>query len=227
MQTKPLASQQTRFLPSQHGFRFCNSFIGLGLPWINAMPWLTQLLKTDPYRHGLCGGMCFAALDHFWANRPIPATDEVPSGPSALYRYLDRRQVNTYRRGWVIGLFFLWTARSDVTLQRLTITEINRVKQRLDQGEPVVLGLILTQSVRKLTTNHQVIAYGYRENESGITLQIYDPSIPNNNEVVIEVTLSETGATLTEHNNQTHTSRPIRGLFIIPYKPVAPSLSQP
>ena len=58
----------TPFTARKHGFRFLNRFdysFKFELPLVGAVE-LGELVL------GLCGGMCFVALDYYFADRPMP-----------------------------------------------------------------------------------------------------------------------------------------------------------
>ncbi|NUM47331.1 MAG: hypothetical protein HUU38_21740, partial [Anaerolineales bacterium] len=61
---------QKNFLPQKHGLRFVNRFDVADLIDLTVFENWT---KTHPIIYGLCGGMCFAALDMFYENAPAPA----------------------------------------------------------------------------------------------------------------------------------------------------------
>ena len=45
--------------------------------------------------NGLCGGMVFAALDHFTAGRPIPSVDR-PEAGTPLYEFIASRLIDSF-----------------------------------------------------------------------------------------------------------------------------------
>lgn len=63
----------------------------------------------------------------------------------------------------------------------LTNGEISKATSSIDQGRPVVLGLIAASSIKDIGNNHQVVAYGYTFNKkenNQYTFYIYDPNHP-------------------------------------------------
>lgn len=63
----------------------------------------------------------------------------------------------------------------------LTNSEVTKATRQLDQGRPVVLGLIAASSIKDIGNNHQVVAYGYtfdKRSNNQYTFYIYDPNHP-------------------------------------------------
>ena len=79
----------TGFVPSQHGFPFTNWFPP-GTP-IVVVPTPFGTVKAGDANGGVCGGMVFAALDLFAAERPVP-----PEPTEPVVRYLCRRLLNSF-----------------------------------------------------------------------------------------------------------------------------------
>ena len=86
---------------------------------------------------------------------------------------------------------------------------------------PPIARLIRVAAVdpRKLTNNHQVVAYGYAEDGRGVTLRTYDPNWPDRDDVAITVHLDNalrpTGLSQT-------TGEPLLGWFVLPCSPADP-----
>jgi hypothetical protein len=80
----------------------------------------------------------------------------------------------------------VWPERVSKEFREILAEEIPKLKASIDEGEPVVVGLI---GARRATDvgkeNHQVVCYGYEESSGGrTTLFIYDPNY------LVEVELS-------------------------------------
>jgi hypothetical protein len=66
-------------------------------------------------------------------------------------------------------------------IRPLTNSEVSKATRSLDQGRPVLLGLIAASSVKDIGNNHQVVAYGYTFNKkenNQYTFYIYDSNHP-------------------------------------------------
>ena len=180
----------TNFVPSDHAFRFPNQFVNTVLDkW-----WFPKIETT-----GRCGGMCYAALDYYFAGISVPDftpsdfdDGSVPPDGHRLADYLYTRQLDSMK--WRDGLRFgRWTARGDTRVMSRTLhNEIPKAKESIDDGEPVVLGLLGSSSLKRLGKgNHQAVCYAYSEDASGITtLYIYDPNHPPTHNFSGEVELS-------------------------------------
>ena len=199
--TAPPSQVRTRFDPAVHGWRFPNSFT----------------------RFGVCGGMCFRALDLFHAGAPIPDDDRGPGRMTALFRTLTLRQwqsVLTPRTLWKIAK---WQMLADEDgedgkpeVGARTEDEWATAKRELDAGRPVVLCLIRTRGVRNPTVNHQVVAFGYEHDPATgrVVIYIYDPNWPGNDKVTLTLYLGQPRHRLDASQS---TGERLRGFFVIPY----------
>lgn len=125
---------------------------------------------------GLCGGMALVAAQR-WphaAGLPTAALE-----PEPMRRMLWRQQTRTLRaagstfmRYWLP--FRLQPGRTDFGHELLR--EWATIRERLDAGRPVVLGLV--GDAPDPFAQHQVLAYGYAGTDDRGTLTIYDPNSP-------------------------------------------------
>jgi hypothetical protein len=173
------------FNPQQHGFHFVNYFTNV----IQPLPGMTPITTR-----GRCGGMAFAALDHYFAGKPVPAysSDDfpgtgVPSDGSPLADYIMKRQVDSLLSLSAVNVL-TWSVAPDVSTffirgvsRRTKEVEFDRVRQSIDQGKPVPLVVIVARSLAELGSNHQVVAYGYDYEPDGAraTVYLYDPNCPD------------------------------------------------
>ncbi len=211
---------RTGFRPAEHGFRFANRFLwpraGQGRGWTLARAVL-RLLGMNTTALGLCGGMCLAALDLYHLGRPVPKRDAPPSAGDALFRYLLRRQIDSYSGPRVPLRVLAWMWRRDGHLDRLTIAQFLHLRARLDAGAPTPLVLVRTRGISDPTANHQVLALGYTwaPLERRATIFMYDPNHP-----LIEPTLSfivAPGGRLIDLRQST--GEAVRGFFLGRYRP--------
>lgn len=205
-----MARMYTGFDAREHGFRFTNYF-EYSLPLLGHYGW-------GHIVYGLCGGMCFAALDYYHAGIPIPKQTTVPAGDTPLYRYLVRRQLDSFRRPFVPLKVAAWMLRSDRQLARLMVTaELPRAYGSLAQGDPAVLLLVRKQGISDPTANHQVVALGYELDEltNQVTLPIYDPVHPGEQPALtMNLAHPDQGIALEQS-----TGEPLRGFFVLGYRP--------
>ena len=229
-------SSWTSFRSGLHGFHFQNDFSDrkYKLPGVGSFSLA-----------GLCGGMCFAALDYAYQRKPIPAIKETPlEGP--LFDHLLSCQLRTLNVGLpgdeVLQKTFEWMNSPNVphhlfsphSLRHRTRQEWPVIKSFLDSRHPITLMLIRARGV-ELTNNHQVLAYQYQRDADGVvTLKVYDPNLPCRDDVTIQshpVSLGEansssgTQAVLGLQSIQKvggESYRMVRGFFAMPYIPVKP-----
>ena len=230
------------FLPSTHGFGFPNSFSGYFLPF--STPAFLGSRKV-PSKYGLCGGMCAAAYDYALAGRAIPQKNSTPNQGTRLQRYLFQRQMDSMGGlGQQVVKVAQWTSLPDGTLlgtQACTSVEFNSIRHKMDDKNPVVLALIyeragsLKELSRLIFNNHQVLAYAYQQDDSGVVaIKVYDPNLPGRDDVVIQsepVVLGEvtspTGSETVMGLSSTQLLsgafyKQVRGYFAMPFLPVQP-----
>jgi hypothetical protein len=195
---KSITRQMTKFRPSKHGFRFKNKFTGP-----TYLDTIFGRFKAGDASEGLCGGMVFSALDYFNEGISIPTVKDLPAHKE-LYDYVFKRLIESFdvpngplkyiqlmhpkypdakKLGGIFGLIPVGRA------WRMIREEWPKIKEKLDDGEPCPLGLILIKStnVMKLGENHQVLAYGYDLIDDELTLYIYDPNNPENDNVTLSL----------------------------------------
>jgi len=196
---------QARFTAAENGFRFPNQFLtkarwsGIRAPIV-----------------GLCGGMCYAALDGFYDDIPMQPTTDPPQAGTPLYGYLYNRQMDSLkaRKGRLPAFMRItqWMMLSNSELVRRTLTEeAPLLRHSISRGEPAVLALIRARSIWNWAQNHQVLALGYSIDALGaITISLYDPNHPG-----FEPTLS-----LDLHDRwiSQSTGERLRGFFVMPYE---------
>lgn len=217
------------FVPSQHGFKFINSFSGLFLPF--SIPILPGLGNPSAI-YGLCGGMSAGALDLFLANRPIPSVTDVPQNGTPIQRFLYKRQLDSFGRlGEVLARFIEWMGLPDDTpqgTQKRTLDEFAKIRTRLNRFAPVPIGMqyVKWSDTNQVWQNHQVLALGYqRDAQNRILLQVYDPNYPNRDDVFIEaerVPVGDGQFGLQCRQRIGSTFKKLYGFFAMAYDPVIP-----
>lgn len=132
----------------------------------------------------LCGGMSLSALDRFREGRSI-------EGWSAEVKFeLIRAQTNTITEATVLNFS---TLSSRALLKQPKLSHAIRtswpiVKRSIDNGAPIILGLIYKRawSPFEVFENHQVLAIGYETGLSNNQIRIiaYDPNYPGVESVI-------------------------------------------
>ena len=180
----------TRFRPEIHGFHFRNNF--------------SNLRAAGIVSKGRCGGMAFAALDYYNRNIPIPphitsdfGGEGVPPGDDPysghwLSNYIFQRLGDSLLPPiavlgpleWSARKFIDWSVLPDFAtvffkgvIRATWEDEVPRIRQSIDNGRPVVIGLLISRDLTPsvLGQNHQVVAYGYRGDE----IYVYDNNYPD------------------------------------------------
>lgn len=237
--------KQPDFVPSRHGWHFLNSFPGTPLPFsLPALPGIGSI----PSYYGLCGGMAAGAADFFYASRPIPDVREAPPKRSRLYTYLFRRQMDSFSPfGEPIMRFVKWMKldeRIPLGTWHRTSDEVGHLRTMFAAAMPLQpLGLVFANPGMPLWENHQVLAYNLIDRSpSQADIMIYDPNYPENDQVFVRCKLcycevdgapcSVTGYSCERvaivagpDGKAMEDCRPMRGMFLMPYSPIAPPAS--
>jgi hypothetical protein len=223
-----------QFLPSHHGFAFTNS-------------WPTQpaVVLPTPFGRiavgdaggGLCGGMVFAALDYWHAGAVPP--DQRPGQGERLFAYVVQRLIDSWHLPTGVLQYYQWMNLPDgdrgfeafgrhvVTERglawRTRSTQWPQIKNDLDHGIPVALGVVTVASAkpRDLALNHQVLAVNYRQADNIVTVLVYDPNQGRRDDISIRFRVDTTaGPTAFEHNLAI--DHPVRGFFRAAYARATP-----
>jgi len=209
------------FDPLVNGFKFVNYFqipssINLNIPFIHV-----SAISLPNIVYGLCGGMCYSALDYYHAGKPIPGDATIPITGSPIYQYLLARQLNSLDHG-TIEKVMLWMLMDDEDIaEKMARTEIPALRASLDAGAPAVIVLIRAKGLNDPSHNHQVtaIAYDLDPDTNAMIISLYDPNHPGE-EPTLSLNLSnpEAGLNLTQS-----TGEPLRGFFVGNYQAVTPA----
>ena len=223
-------SSATTFLPSAHGFAFANSWPeGPAV----SVPLGVGVLGIGNAARGLCGGMVFAALDYWHAGAEPPG--ERPEAGTALFRFIVRRLVDSWRLPAGVARYYRWmllpdsdrpagarrTAGRAGVARRTTEGHWPAVQAMLDAGVPAALGVVTVASANPLLLggNHQVLAYGYETEGRVVTLHVYDPNLGPDGSVRIRW---DAGAEPAIFTSNLGLRLPVRGFFLTRYRPVTP-----
>lgn len=183
-----------------HGFRFANRWPSG--PTIRFGPLDPRRIGIGDASAGLCGGMVATVRDLFEAGvAPSPDAAPPPNG-SPRFRSVVRRQVESLALGRVpLRYYDLQACRPDrprglaAFLRREPARvaayrdEWPRVRADIDAGTLPVVGLVRVAgwSPRLLTTNHQVLAYAYEEDDAAVRIRVYDPNHPGRDDVELRI----------------------------------------
>jgi hypothetical protein len=211
------------FLPSLHGFHFANAW--RSGPTVRFGPLDPRWIGIGDAADGLCGGMVYTAGDLFIAGVATPPDREPPDNGSPRFRAIVRRQVESLAWLTVPVRYWLRSALGGSVggdrARAAFESEWPKARALLDAGKPAMIGLIRVASAdpRKLTRNHQVMAWGYAEDGRGVTLRLYDPNWPDRDDVTITLDLDPA---LHPTDLRQSTGEPLLGWFVLPYSPADP-----
>jgi hypothetical protein len=213
-----MVQAHTNFKAQTNGFRFVNRF---NLPFsTNVKLPIVGEIDLSKVVYGLCGGMCFAALDYYNVGRPVPGYTQVGQFPQGYLTYLWDRQLDS------LGLVVLpkvieWMLRADTDVAvRVCRYEVPKMRRQLDQGKPVVLGLVRGRGVEDPTQNHQVLVEGYDLDDATqqMVLYLYEPNYPGITPTLsLSLTRPSQGIQLKQSTGEVN-----RGFFVINYSAQQP-----
>lgn len=192
------------FLPSTAGLHFINKFPG-GIPLLY-IDILGAKIRIGDASNGLCGGMGFTVRDYFEAGWPPPSNTNPPTS-GALFDFLVRRLFDSFNLplGPTKYLHLMdpalpdhETILSNAGLSRgrawvMINEEWPKVKSDIDNGYTSPIALIKIKSIdpTQMGHNHQVLAYGYELDGTDLTIQLYDPNYPNDNNVTMTLNIAD------------------------------------
>lgn len=221
------------FLPSTSGFKFANSW-----PHEAHLSLRLQgrfIFGIGDAANGLCGGMAFETADHHNAGTPIWPDTEVPPPDSSHFKAIVNRQLDSLGWGILPLRFYSMMAfrpETPTVLSNLlrrppqaTATvryEWPKIRAGLDSGSMVNVGLVRASDndPRRLTSNHQVLAYGYTLDGTSLALAIYDPNHPGDDTVELHVEIGPDGRV---SKLEQSTGEPLFAFFQYPYEAKPPT----
>jgi hypothetical protein len=251
--------RRTSFDPQVHGFAFANSWklegaerqhiygdfiayfvqrrlLGPLGAWL--APFVVRSLRGQLERHltpqyGLCGGMCFAALDFYVREGapPFPRGQHASDNPAPgtpLRRYIWKRQLDSLVSDgarfliWLVILNYVpsgWPFRGGPRwLLARSKREWGKLKASVDEGRPVLIGLV--RATGNVYENHQVLAIGYEEaDEANGAIILYDPNCPDRASIIS----IRFGAQQLDGQESCSADAPLRGFFCETYSPSEPA----
>jgi hypothetical protein len=192
------------FTPRANGFHFRNAFPPNPIRQFRLGNVAT--LNIGDAANGLCGGMSFVVRDLCEHHLMPPADVTPPAGGTARFDYIVNRQIDSFDNGLVPARFFkLMDPARPATeppwaelLGRFGIDRHSRtwvstkvewpaIQRDIDGGSLATIGLVkvVGRDPNQLGQNHQVLAYGYDLAGTTLTIRIYDPNYPDDEDVTL------------------------------------------
>jgi hypothetical protein len=197
----------TAFSASANGLAFANR-------WPHVPPLRFRIggpvpleLAIGDAANGLCGGMAFAALDLWFAGIQPGSGSEAPLEGTPAFRYLARRQIDSFELGLGPARFYLlgapWRSAASRAAEILR-RELPRVRRELAAGRPVPIGLVHAVSANpaSLIQDHQVVVHGIEVGPAtgSLSLRIYDPNLPGDDSVRLTIGRADGGAATIDYS---------------------------
>jgi hypothetical protein len=210
------ANAVPRFQPSVYGFRFPNTWPSNAARVATLGPIRIPIGDTG---RGLCGGMVFAARDRWLRDEAPPMIGVPPSPGEALFDEIVDRQFASFGPWFTVPLRF-WSAAVSSQAARDRTTALDAwpaIKREIDAGSPSMVGLIRVSGWNPLAIGlgHQVVAYRYDESAEKVTIWIYDPNYPANDDARVSFERHPDGSLAYEQVP----TEPLIGLLALPYEP--------
>lgn len=250
---------KTAFEPPQHGFLFVNSWKmkqeectqmrqslaagtaeaagsagsdPLGLIRTMVTPQIDSWIQASaPEYYGLCGGMSFAAADHFRAGKPVPhgrtptiTPDSDAPEDKVVRDYLWKRQLESLGPNasvlltWMMMLHLPVPGAGPTWLRDRSREQFNNLFAFLKHGP---WPLCLIGSSTSPFNNHQVLAIGAVSNGDWTgTISLYDSNCPGSESTIAIDLRGE--VVQAEESCPSPDRGPLRGFFCMHYTPATP-----
>ena len=204
------------FDPKVNGFHFSNSFPRSPIRRFQLGNIAT--LDIGDVANGLCGGMSFVVRDLFEHGLRPPPDPAPPAQGNPRLGYIIDRQIDSFDNGVVPLRFFKlmdpgrpgrepgWAefiGRFGIDRHSRTWVMVNvewpGIRRDLDGGHLSTVGLVkvVSSDPGQLGVNHQVVAYGYDLDGTTVTLRLYDPNYPDDEEVTLGFDTADPRAAIT------------------------------
>lgn len=194
----------TSFFLEKYGFPFANSYT------FHLFNRQHGMVKVSPpgsrNQFGLCGGMCFAALDIHSVQK---TNEELLSQWGKVILFLLRRQIESLNWHNLIR-YVRYQFTDDESLFGISCLEFEKIKDQIRTNRPVPVGVMHARNFQPLTLNHQIVITGYEVDINKLILFAYDPNHPL---VEAQLVVNYDLGTINQNTGET-----IRGLFLLKYK---------
>jgi hypothetical protein len=204
------------FRPSVNGLHYPNAFPSEPIRTFRLGNVAT--LDIGDAANGLCGGMSFTVRDIFEYDLRPPPDPAPPARGNPRFKYLVDRQIDSFADGVVPLRFFKLMSpsrpeREPRWAEILGLFRVDRhsrtwvmvnvewpaIRRDIDGGSLSAIGLVkvIGHDPNKLGLNHQVVAYGYDLDGPLVTLRLYDPNFPDDDDVTLRFDASDPRAAIT------------------------------
>ncbi len=163
---------KTNFNPLTHGYKFANRFEFKGLKKIS------NLIKNRLI-YGMCGGMVFTALDHYFDRKNVPKFSKPTEIPVNYTKYLWKRQRQSVSFSNFLKIFAYALLPERFVIRRSIQEELPKIIFGLSDNLPVPLIIVRSNLFQNPTHNHQVLVTQLEENENEVNMGLYDPNHPS------------------------------------------------
>ncbi len=224
------------FSPSRHGFAFENSWPEMHITTID-LPDPLPGLPVGNAAWGLCGGMSFASRDYFEANLWASEASTNPSGEGdPLFDYIVDRLLQSLNSGDV-GDFVKFSDPAYPDTDDMFLgdgrnwTMAHRawpgIRDVIDSGHPCPIGIVTGDWSDPTKIGHQVCAYAYQLSGNELTLWVYDPNSPSDDDITMVLDISRTDQKLIDVHTNIKTLGPITCFFTQAYEKRNPVQGRP
>jgi hypothetical protein len=217
------------FVPSLSGLPFSNNYpAGTSWPIVN-LPVVGNIVTADA-GNGLCGGFGFTVVDMFLNVPRLELARDVPRPPEGSQRfdYLTQRLLDSFNGAVSYGtilkiLDWIETPNNDNFLRHglghmMATDEWPNIQRDIDANRPSPIVLVgppqsgigdVSTIKQALANSHQVVVCGYDLGPADVTLHVYDPNNPSEDNATLTVSLAHPEQPVGTANM----GREVRGLF--------------
>lgn len=210
-----MATNLTDFTAQTHGFAFENAFpfafpIEYELPYAGTV----ALERVVP---GLCGGMCYTALDYFVARQARPEAHSAADLSDRFLTYLSERHLDSLSLANVLKIIEWTMMESGENAALSSRLEIPRLRRWLKRGYPAPVVLVRRSGAGSPLENTIVLALGLQTFPGGrrAEIPIYDPNRPGETPLLTMQRLRGAGRIVFTQS----TGERLYGFFLLPYTP--------
>ncbi len=199
------------FKPSTKGLQFKNYYDPKADIHLFTFDILGKKVPFGEASKGVCGGMVYAVMDYYEAGSTPPREGTKPPTSGPLFDHIARRLFASFNLSSVppgpLKYYNLmnpnlsegetWASRKGLAPHGRAWVMIEeewpKIKADLDANHLSPLGLIQVKSDDpfKMGENHQVLSYGYALSNNDLTLHIYDPNHPDEDDVTLSLNISD------------------------------------
>jgi hypothetical protein len=223
----------TSFYPDRNGFQFVNYFHSTPRSFLKrlvqsykyyqsqSISISLDLFRNTEFIYGLAPGICFTALDYYFAGRPIPPFLRTNELPGWFLDYLFQRQFDCANSEYLTEIVQI-KKQGKKGIFQYTENELPHIFQAMAIGLPVPITLLRTLDIKNYTTDHSVVVTGCKIGlDDSVDLTVYDPNYPGKSTHLL-LKMPSSGEDTFPSEQSTDAKEPLLGFLLSNYEPKLP-----